>query len=221
MPELSRDAEVFILNLGADENRFSRTWITEVRTALDEVDRAEGPKALVTTAQGKFWSNGLVLAEVLAAPEEARRYVAGVQAIYAAMLRLSAPSIAAIGGHWFGAGAMFGLAHDFRVMREDRGWFCLPEVELGIPFTPGMGALVQARLAPQPAHEAMTTSRRYTAPEALAAGIIDGTVSESEVISHALDLARAVAPRAGAALVAVRSQMYGGVLEILDREAAG
>ena len=221
MPELTRDDEVFILNLGANENRFSRSWMEEVREAIATVEKADGPRALVTRAQGKFWSNGLVIDEVLAAPDESRRYIAGVQGLYAAMIRLSAPSVAAIGGHLFGAGAMFGLTHDFRIMREDRGWFCLPEVELGLPFTPGMGALVQSRLTPQVAHEAMTTAKRFSGTEALATAIVDEVTSEEEVFSHALERARVLAPRAGAALAAVRSQMYGGVLEILDREAAG
>jgi hypothetical protein len=66
----------------------------------------------------------------------------------------------------------------------------------------------------------MTTSRRYTGTEAAAAVIVDDAVGEAEVVSHALLRARALAPRAGAALAAVRTQMYGGVLEILDREAA-
>ena len=221
MPELSRDGEVFILNLGNDENRFSRAWLGEVREAIATVEAVEGPRALLTTAQGKFWSNGLVIDEVLADPEESRRYIAGVQGLYAAMIRLSVPSVAAVSGHLFGAGAMFALTHDFRIMREDRGWFCLPEVELGLPFTPGMGALVQSRLTPQSAHEAMTTSRRYTGTEAVTASIVDEAASESDVFSHALERARSLTPKAGAALAAVRTQMYGGVLEILDREAAG
>lgn len=221
MPELSTDAEVFILDLGSDENRFSRPWIAAVRAAIAEVEAAPGPKALVTCAQGKFWSNGLVVDEVLSPGNESRAYIAGVQAIYAAMLRLSAPSVAALNGHLFGAGAMFALAHDTRVMRVDRGWFCLPEVELGLAFTPGMGALVQARLSPQVAHEAMTTSKRYSGPEAQSLGIVDVVVDEAEVRSHALELARSLAPRAGAVLAAVRTQMYAGVLKILDLEAAG
>ena len=42
-------------------------------------------------------------------------------------------------------------------MREDRGYYCLPEVDIRIPFTPGMDALLKARLTPPTAHEAMTT----------------------------------------------------------------
>jgi Delta3-Delta2-enoyl-CoA isomerase len=221
MPELSRDAEVYLLDLGDDENRFAPAWMAEVHRAVDEVGAAEGPRALVTTATGKHYSNGLVVEELLAGPERSRAYVAQVQALYAALLRLPVPTVAAMGGHSFGAGAMLGLAHDFRIMRVDRGWFCLPEVELGLPFTPGMGALVQSRLAPQPAHEAMTTSRRYSGPEALAAGIVDDVAEADVLVARAVERARALAPRAGHALGAVRAQMYAGVLEILDREAAG
>ncbi len=58
MPNLTRDGDVFVLDLGADENRFNPTWVAGVNAALDEVEAAEGPRALVTTASGKFWSNG-------------------------------------------------------------------------------------------------------------------------------------------------------------------
>jgi len=66
-------------------------------------------------------------------------------------------AIAALQGHTFAAGAMLALAHDQRVMRSDRGFFCFPEVDIGIPFTVGMNALITARLSARVAHEAMTT----------------------------------------------------------------
>jgi enoyl-CoA hydratase/carnithine racemase len=46
------------------------------------------------------------------------------------------PTVAAVNGHAFAAGGMMMLAHDFRVMRSDRGYFCLNEVDLGLPLAP-------------------------------------------------------------------------------------
>ncbi len=77
------------------------------------------------------------------------------------MLTFPRPTVAALNGHAFAGGGMLALAHDFSVMRADRGYFCLPEADIGIPFTAPMTALIASRI-PQPAlHEACTTGRRY------------------------------------------------------------
>ena len=80
------------------------------------------------------------------------------------------PTIAALQGHTFAAGALLALANDVRIMREDRGFFCLPEVDISIPFAPGMSALIQSKLSPDTAQEAMLTGRRYGGVDALEAG---------------------------------------------------
>ena len=107
------------------------------------------------------------------------------------MLSLPLITVAALQGHTFAAGAMFSLAHDFRVMRADRGYWCLPEADINIPFTPGMSALIQSRLTPQTAHEAMITARRYGGSDAAAAGIVDQAVSEDAVRATAIEIAQA------------------------------
>ena len=61
MPSLDRHDEVFVLNLGDGENRFNADSLTALEAHLDEVEAAAAPRALVTTATGKFWSNGLDL----------------------------------------------------------------------------------------------------------------------------------------------------------------
>jgi enoyl-CoA hydratase/carnithine racemase len=58
--------------------------------------------------------------------------------VFRAMLMSPVPTIAAITGHAFGNGAMLAGACDFRFMRADRGYFCFPEVDLGIQFAPSM-----------------------------------------------------------------------------------
>jgi enoyl-CoA hydratase/carnithine racemase len=110
---------------------------------------------------------------------------------------------------------MFALAHDFRVMRADRGYFCLPEVDINIPFSRGMSALIQSRLAKKTAHEAMTTGRRYGGSEALDAGIVDAVAHEDDVLSAAVEMARPLAGKAGPTLGTIKARMYDDALATL------
>jgi enoyl-CoA hydratase/carnithine racemase len=212
MPTLDRQDNVFVLDLGDGENRFHPDWITSVGAALDEVEKSDGPRALVTAATGKFYSNGLDLEWLSGHADQWQDYVVSVQQLYARLLSLPVITVAAVQGHAFAAGAMLSLAHDFRVMRADRGYWCLPEVDINIPFTPGMAALVQARLAPQTVHEAMLTGRRYGGADAEAVGIIDRAVTEDAVRATAVEIAQAQAAKAGDTLGTIKARMYAQVL---------
>jgi enoyl-CoA hydratase/carnithine racemase len=215
MPTLTRQERVFVLDLGDGENRFHPDWVAAVGTALDEVEKADGPRALVTAATGKFFSNGLDLEWLSANGDAHDGYLASVQALLARVLTLPVATVAAVQGHAFAAGAMLTLAHDFRVMRADRGFWCLPEADLGLPFTPGMSALIQARLAPQVAHEAMVTARRYGGHDAAAAAITDRAVDEQAVRATAIELAAAQAGRAGETIATIKARLYAPVLAAL------
>lgn len=215
MPSLDRQENVFILDLGDGENRFHPDWIGAVGAALAEVEKAEGPRALVTAATGKFYSNGLDLEWLFANADAYHDYVVSVHELFARLLSLPVVTVAALQGHTFAAGAMFSLAHDFRVMRADRGYWCLPEADIDIPFTPGMAALIQSRLAPRTAHEAMVTARRYGGADAEAAGIVDRAAPEEAVRSTALELARAQVGKAGDTLGTIKARMYAPALTTL------
>ncbi|HEY7962074.1 MAG TPA: enoyl-CoA hydratase-related protein [Solirubrobacteraceae bacterium] len=223
MPSLTRQDDVFILDLGDDENRFNPGWVAAVNALLDEVQeevRAGAKPALLTTAQGKIWSNGLDLEWLAGNLKDANAFLAEVHELFARVLTLGVPTVAALQGHTFAAGAMLALAYDQRVMRADRGFFCLPEVDINIPFSPGMTALVMARLPIAAAHEAMTTGRRYGGTDALAAGIVHAAVSEEQVLPHALALAAGMAGKDAATLAAIKQRMYAGAVAALrDTEA--
>jgi Delta3-Delta2-enoyl-CoA isomerase len=215
MPVLDRHDDVFVLDLGDTENRFSPDWLASVEAALDEVAGADGPRALVTGATGKFFSNGLDLDWLFAHADQHEDYVVRVHELLARVLALPVVTVAALQGHTFAAGAMLSLAHDFRVMRADRGFWCLPEADIGIPFTRGMSGLIQARLAPQTAHEAMTTARRYGGEDARAAAIVDRAVDEDSVRTTAVELAASLAGKAGDTLGTIKARMYAPALAAL------
>ncbi|MGH3376628.1 MAG: enoyl-CoA hydratase-related protein [Actinoallomurus sp.] len=216
MIDLRREGDVHVLRFDDGENRFSPKFLDELDRALDEVTAATGPRALVTTGTGKFYSNGLDLDWVTHNPDEWGPYLDRVHGLFARFLTLPMPTVAAINGHAFAAGAMLSLSHDYRVMRADRGYFCLPEVDLGMPFTPGMSALVQARLPKLVAHEAMVTGRRYGGEDATAAGIVHDVAAEADVVPAAISLAAPLAAKDGATIAKIRMNMYGPVLEVLS-----
>lgn len=214
MPTLDRHDDVYVLDLGDDENRLHPDWIATVENLLDEVETTT-KKALVTTATGKHYSLGLDLDWLMAHPDSRVEYASSVHRLLARILTLPLVTVAAIGGHAFAGGAMLSLAHDLRVMRADRGFWCLPEADIDLPFTPGMSALIQARLTPQTAHEAMITARRYGGTEAAERHIVDLAVPAGEVLSTAISLAAAQAAKAGPTLRTIKSRLYPGVLEAL------
>lgn len=222
IPTLERDGEVYLLDLGDGENRFNADWLAAVEGHLDEVQGAAPPRALVTKATGKFWSNGLDLQWMAANQELLEDFLPRLHELPARVLALDVPAVAALQGHTFAAGAMLALAHDQRVMRADGGFFCLPEVDIRIPFTPGMSALIAARLLTRTAHEAMTTGRRYGGLDAAAAGIVEEALDAAQVLPRAIELAAALAGKDPATLAKIKARLYSGALAALhDRASSG
>jgi len=213
-PTFSWDDKIAILDLGEDENRFSPEFLDAISAQLDELE-AGGAQGLVTTARGKFYTNGLDLDWLTAHPEQMQSYVARVQALLARVLTLPMPTAAAVTGHAFGAGAMLAMAHDVRVMRADRGFFCFPEVDIRIPFTDGMAALIQAKLAPRAAVASMTTGRRFGGVEAAELGIVDATAGEGAVTAAASELLRPLAGKDPGTLGAIKRTMFRAAAEAL------
>ncbi|MFC4065055.1 enoyl-CoA hydratase-related protein [Actinoplanes subglobosus] len=215
MPTLDRHEDVYVLDLGDTENRLHPDLIAAVNGHLDEIEKAPSPAALVTTATGKHYSLGLDLDWLMAHADQQGAYLSSVQELLARLLTLPMVTVAAMPGHVFAGGAMVSLAHDLRVMRADRGFWCLPEADINLPFTPGMSALIQARLTPQTAHEAMVTARRYGGLEAAERHIIDQAVPAESVLPTAISLAQSQAGKAGPTLGTIKTRLYPGVLQSL------
>ncbi|MEO6702763.1 MAG: enoyl-CoA hydratase/isomerase family protein [Jatrophihabitantaceae bacterium] len=215
MPSLTNDNEVYLLDLGAEENRLHPDWMAEVNQLLDAVLAAPGPAALVSYGTGKFYSNGLDLAWLTEHVDQFSRYLQDVQALMARVVTLPVATIAAVNGHAFGAGAMLALAHDARLMRTDRGYFCFPEVDINLPFTPGMSALIQAKLPPAAAIASMTTGRRFGGAEAVTAGLVDGSAAESDLLAAAIEQVRPLAGKDRATLGRIKSTMFDHAVQAL------
>ena len=135
---MKKEGRVFIVTLKNGENRFSSAFVGELNKALDEVeqgarqDGAEGGAAMVMTAEGKFFSNGLDLEHALGNPSFVPTEF---EPLLRRVLSFPIPTVAAINGHAFAGGFMLALAHDYRIMRKGRGFLCL-NGEFGCTSTP-------------------------------------------------------------------------------------
>ncbi|HNH85771.1 MAG TPA: enoyl-CoA hydratase-related protein, partial [Solirubrobacterales bacterium] len=127
LPTLRQQGDVYLLDLGDGENRFNPDRNSVIEELLAEVEAAPAPRALVTVASGKVWSNGLDLEWFQAHPDRVQEALDQTERLFAAFLGAGIPTVAAIQGHCFAGGAMLALAHDYLIMREDRGYLCLPE----------------------------------------------------------------------------------------------
>jgi enoyl-CoA hydratase/carnithine racemase len=216
MLDLERNGHVFVLRLDDGENRFSPELVKAFNEALDEVDGTEGPKALVTTGTEKFYSNGLDLDYMTGEGQDrAQEYLSSVLAVLGRILIFPAPTVSAVNGHAFGAGAQLAVAHDVRLMREDRGFFCMPEIDMRAPLHPGMTALLQARLPKSTTHEVIVTGTRYGGTLAAERQIVDEALSADALLPAAIERAEALSAKAHPVMAQLKAGLYGHVMEAL------
>ena len=202
MITLEKKNHVYLLKMNAGENRWNTSFVREFSEALDEVELDDGPGALVTSSTDeKFFSNGLDLDWVKNPekyPQNGDREVFGEEFMYlmGRMITLPVPSICAINGHAFGAGFMLSLSHDVRVMREDRGFICANEIQLGMKIPRPELALFRHKIPANSFFETVQLSKRWTGPDALNAGIVQAVGSIEELQEMALRKAEELAPLA-------------------------
>ena len=202
MIKLEKKESIYFLTMDAEENRWNTTFVREIAKALDVIEKDEGPGALITASTNqKFFSNGLDLEWMQAPenyPEGGDREVFGEEFMYlmGRFITLPIPTVCAINGHSFGAGFMFALSHDVRIMREDRGFLCANEMQLGLPIPRPELALFKHKIPANAFFETVQLSKRWTGSDALEAGIVQEVSSLEKLHEVALIKAQELAPLA-------------------------
>lgn len=205
-----KDGDVYVVRMQNGENKIDLDFLSAFNEQLDAVEKdSEGACAMVLTGEGKFFSTGLNLDFLMnASAEDRAEFGTRILATYRRFILFPVPVVGALNGHAFAAGAFLSLACDFRVQREDRGWFCISEVDVGVPIGASMGGLLKAKLAAPVAREAALTGKRYDGPAAVAAGICDATASEADLVSTAIAIAAPLAAKQRPIFAQVKAEMY-------------
>ncbi len=152
----SSPVHIFILTMHtADgENKFTPEFMNGFLAALKYVEEQitshpNQPSALITTGEAKsrFYSNGIDLKWSAAHPDQVESLSCLLLETAAKILTFPIPTFAAINGHCYAGALMLALAHDYRLMREDKGWLCLPALDLGLQLPQGLHEIMKAKLS--------------------------------------------------------------------------
>ncbi|HEV2603039.1 MAG TPA: enoyl-CoA hydratase [Microvirga sp.] len=171
--------------------------------AADERVRA----IVIRGAGGGAFASGADISEfetVRADAAGGRRYEAENEAAFWAVARCPKPVIAMIRGFCLGGGVGLALACDLR-LAEAGATFGIPAARLGVGYPPGAMSLVVAALGTAAAKDLFFTARRIGAAEALSLGMLQRVVSDEELESTTLELARTIASNAPLTLEAAKA----------------
>jgi enoyl-CoA hydratase/carnithine racemase len=220
-----REGTVAIITLENGENRHNPTFVAEILATLDAIEADEGACAVVITSNDpKNWSQGIDLEWILgcvpdpARHDEIRDFMHGLDKMFARVLTFPVPVVAAMTGHTFGDGAILACCCDFRIMRADRGFFCFPEVDLNIPFLPGMTAIVQAAVPEPFCTRWVLEGRRVGGAELVQAGVAMKAVEGADaVVAEAIAYAATFGKGRNVVRV-LKQRMHASILEVFTRD---
>lgn len=189
--------DVATLTMKNGENRHNPVFAKEMLSALDAIKSNKSCKALVITSNDeKCFSLGidtdwLMPAMKAGQKEEIKQFMHDMDDVFKTLLLYPLPVIAAINGHAFGNGAILACACDFRFMRSDKGFFCFPEVDLSIPFLPGMIEFVKKAIPYYRFNEMKLSGRRVSGKELEQDHVIEKAYdSEESLLEGALNYAK-------------------------------
>ena len=191
------DEHVAIMSMNSGENRFNFPFFKAINSALDEIEQNSDVKVLVTkSSDPKIWCNGIDLDWLLPAQKEdpgvGKRFSKEMFSLMRRVLAYPMLTIAAITGHAFAGGAFLSFAHDFRFMRSDRGWLCLPEVDIGMTLGP-VFSILSRRAMPQYIFEEMQfTGARLTAEECVEHRIVKKACHIDNLMDEAMAYAKSL-----------------------------
>ncbi|KAL9225200.1 hypothetical protein vseg_001149 [Gypsophila vaccaria] len=227
MCTLERRNNLFILTLTGDDDdndddqhRLNPSLISSIRTALASIKTlalaSPGTSfALITTARGKFFSNGFDLKWAQSGPNFLHRLHEMVDAfkpVVADLISLPMPTVAAVTGHAAAAGFVLAVAHDYAVMRADRGVLYMSEVDIGMTFPEYFNVLFREKVSSSlTRREIMLRGRKFKAAEAVQAGVVDSVGKDSEeVVQKAVALGDELVKRGwhGGVYAEIRKGLY-------------
>ncbi|PIA33970.1 hypothetical protein AQUCO_03900090v1 [Aquilegia coerulea] len=234
MCTLETQGNIFILTLTGDtEHRLNPPLIAQIRSLLCEIkskSESQPGSILITTGEGKFFSNGFDLAWASSNGSSNFRsrlheMVNDFKLLVADLVSLALPTIACITGHAAAAGFMLAISHDYIVMKKSRGVLYMSEIDLGMTFPDYFMDLMREKLnSSKNLRNVCLQGMKIKAEDGIKMGIVDEAYDSGEECMEAcLKIAEKLGLRKwnGEVYSEIRKNSLKGLLPVLglvDRE---
>jgi enoyl-CoA hydratase/carnithine racemase len=222
--EWKKQGSVAVITMTNGENRHNADFVADMSVALDSIEGdKEITSVVITSSDPKNWSQGIDLpwlTERMGKNEtkQIKDFLYGINGIFKRLLTFPMPVIAAINGHAVANGAILSCACDFRFMRADKGFFFFPEVDIGIPFLPGMIAFCRKAIPEYKFNEMLLSGRRYGAAELEAHHIVVKACENPEVLmTEAMAFAGTYQKKRGI-FGEMKRRMYREMVRVIETE---
>jgi enoyl-CoA hydratase/carnithine racemase len=186
-------------------NALDIPMLRALEAALDEAELATDVRVVLLCGEGKgFCAGGDVEAwSAMSAADFQVKWVRYGHRVFDRLARLRQPTIAVLSGHALGGGLELAAACDLRVA-ERQIKLGFPETSIGV--VPGWSGTQRAvrRFGAQAVRRMALGGEVFTAPEALALGIVDRVVDTGAALAEAKAWAGRIAARAPLATEAAK-----------------
>ncbi|MEA3470689.1 MAG: enoyl-CoA hydratase/isomerase family protein [Thermodesulfobacteriota bacterium] len=217
------DDGIAVVTMRSGENRLNLEFLSEFLQVLDDIENTKDAKVLVVkSAHEKIFSNGIDLDWLVPIlnkndMETGKEFIRKLMELYKRILMFPMPTIAAINGHAFAGGAIMTCYFDYRFMRSDRGFLCFPEVDLGIPFLPGMIKAMKKAVPLYKLEEMVYEGKRMTAEECEKHNIVKKACHIDTLMDEVMTFAKTLNKRREV-IIEMKKEMNKEIVYALDVE---
>lgn len=187
------DREIAIIRMEHKEesNMLTTPLYASLLSKLNCVNENDEIKVVVITGYDNVFCMGGNADKLLDIADQKETCARG-SLVYKGLLSLKVPVIAAMQGHAFGGGFIFGLFADIIVMATE-GMYSANFMRYG--FTPGVGStyILKEKLGMSIANEMMYSAREFTGSELQRRGVDFVYQTREEVLNEAIKIARGIA----------------------------
>ena len=219
-----KDETVAIITMTNGENRQNLVFAKTLNAMLDEIIADKSISSLIITSNDeKNFSQGIDVEWIMGQMQKNEHqpvtdFINEMDNVFKKLLLYPVPVIAAINGHAFGNGSIVSCACDFRFMRSDRGFFCFPEVNIGIPFRWGMNAFVEKAIPLHILSQMQFTGNRFTAQELEKHTIIvKACANQEDLMAQTIAYAKTFQKKRGI-LGEMKKRLYADIIKVLDSD---